>query len=68
MAPSVDPMNVPGELIWLPGRIGGATEGPSPVEQLLRHFKDHEHKEQKTLEEYRHAIERASSPAEERGS
>ena len=62
MAPSVDPMNVTGGLIWPPGQIGGSTEGPSKVEQLLRHFEDHEHKEQKTLEEYQGAIEKTEHP------
>lgn len=62
MIPSVDPMNATGELIWSTREIGSTTEGPSKVEQLLRHFEDHEYKEQKTLGEYRAAIEKTENP------
>lgn len=61
MTPGLDPANV-SDLIWLPQALGGSTEGPSKVEQILRHFEDHEQQEQKTLEEYRQAIERAEHP------
>lgn len=41
-----------------PGEDPSATEGSSPVEQLLRQFEEHEREERKTLEEYREAIEK----------
>lgn len=62
MTPSVDPASLPGAFIGTTGRIGGATEGPSKVEQLLRHFEQHEHRERQTLEDYRATIEKVQNP------
>lgn len=61
MTPSVDPMDMPGALISS-GKSEPPAGGPSKVEELLRHFEDHEYRERKTLEEYRATIEKIQNP------
>ncbi len=57
MARDVDPMLLVGDLGWPSARLEAPTEGPSKLEQILQHFEDHEHRERRTLQEYRETIE-----------
>ncbi len=62
MARNVDPMLLVGDRGWPSARLEGSREGPSKLEQLLQHFEDHEHKERRTLQEYRDTIEDVDQP------
>jgi len=62
MARGADPMSVVGDLGWPMGKPGGAGEGLSKVERLLRLFEEHERKEGQALQEYREIIERVENP------
>jgi hypothetical protein len=62
MVRGVDPMI----LVADPGRpsagLEGPREGPSRLEQLLRHFEDHEQQERRALHEHRDTIENVEDP------
>ena len=63
MAPHDDPRDLPApdfDLLRSEPRV--SIDTPSKIELLLRHFENHEYKEQKTLEEYRDAIGRVKNP------
>lgn len=62
MTPSVDPMNMAGAVIRPPANVEGTSGSLSKVEQLFRHFEEHEYRERRTLEEYRATIEKIQNP------
>jgi rubrerythrin len=55
-------MNMAGAVIRPPANVEGTPTGLSKVEQLLRHFEEHEHRERNALEEYRATIEKIQNP------